>query len=114
MKYEIESCGKFTMLHIIGNIDTTESVKILDREIINGVENGSVHYVINLERTTFLDSGGISFFIHSLCTVRDNQGSLFIIAVENQVKRTLDIVGITRLIQVYSTEEEFRLAQGVL
>jgi anti-anti-sigma factor len=111
MKYEIEEIGKFKMIHIIGNIDTSESTKILDNEISRFIRQGHHHFVFNLERTTFLDSGGISLFIHCLCDVQENKGSVFIIAEENQVRRVLEMVGINRLITTYYSEREFRTAQ---
>jgi len=111
MKYEVEDIGKFKMIHIIGNIDTSESTKILDNEISKCIRQGHHHFVFNLERTTFLDSGGISLFIHCLCDVQENKGSVFIIAEENHVRRVLEMVGINRLITTYYSEHEFRTAQ---
>ena len=113
MKYEIENLGKFKMIHIIGNIDTSESTKILDNEISKYIRKGHHHFVFNLERTTFLDSGGISLFIHCLCDVQENKGSVFIIAEENQVRRVLEIVGINRLITTYYSQKEFFAAHNL-
>jgi anti-sigma B factor antagonist len=113
MKYEIEDRGKFKMIHVIGNIDSSESTKILDHEISKLIRKGHHHYVFNLERTTFLDSGGISLFIHCLCDVQENKGSVYIIAEENQVRRVLEIVGINRLITTYYSEKEFSEAHKV-
>lgn len=111
MKHEIEDLDRFKMIHIIGNIDSSESTKILDDEITKCILQGNHHFVFNLERTTFLDSGGISLFIHCLCDVQENKGSVFIIAEENQVRRVLDVVGISRLISTYPTRAEFSRAQ---
>jgi len=107
MKYDVEDIGKFTMIHIIGNIDTSESTKILDNEISKLIRQGRHHFVFNLERTAFLDSGGISLFIHCLCDVQENKGSVYIIAEQNQVRRVLEMVGINRLITTYYSEKEF-------
>lgn len=107
MKYEIEDRGKFKMIHVIGNIDTTTSTKILDEEISKFITLGSHHFVFNLERTTYLDSAGISIFIHCLCDVQQNKGSVYIIAEDNQVRRVLEMVGINRLIKTFNSEKEF-------
>ena len=107
MKYEIENRGQFKMIHIIGNIDTSENTKILDTEISKLISKNNLHFVFNLEKTTFLDSGGISLFIHCLCNVKEKNGSVFIIAEENQVRRVLEMVGINRLIETYYSEKEF-------
>jgi anti-anti-sigma factor len=107
MKYEMKDLGKFKVIHIIGNIDSSEGTKILDTEIGRLIQAGHLHFVFNLRKTTFLDSGGISLFIHCLCDVQEKQGSMFIIAEENQVRRVLEIVGINRLIKTYYSEKEF-------
>ncbi|MDD5674129.1 MAG: STAS domain-containing protein [Chitinivibrionales bacterium] len=107
MKYEIESKGKFKMIHIIGNIDTESNTKALDVEIGKIIKKGHHHFVFNLERTTYLDSAGISIFIHCLCDVQENNGSVYIIAEDNQVRRVLEMVGIVRLIKTFPGQNEF-------
>ncbi len=107
MKFEIEKVKKFQMIHIMGNIDTETSTKILDGEVTRLIDGGNHHFVFNLERTTYLDSAGISIFIHCLCDVQNNDGSVFIIAEDNQVRRVLEMVGINRLIQTYGSKHDF-------
>jgi len=106
MKYELEQKGSFTMIHIIGNIDSTSKTNELDQEISALVEKGNHHFIFNLKRTTYLDSAGISIFIHCLCDVQQNNGSVFIIAEDNQVRRVLEMVGINRLIKTFDSEKE--------
>ncbi len=107
MKFEIENCGKFKMIHIFGNIDTTSTTQILDEEISKSIESGNHHFVFNLEKTTYLDSAGISIFIHCLCDVQENNGSVYIIAEDNQVRRVLEMVGINRLIKTFNSSKDF-------
>lgn len=114
MKHEFEDIGKFKMIHIIGNIDTAASTKILDDEVSALIKEGNHHYIFNLERTTYLDSAGISVFIHCLCDVQENKGSVFFIAEDNQVRNVLEMVGINRLIKTYSTVKEFANDQKVV
>ena len=113
MKYEIENKGSFKMIHIIGNIDTEENTKKLDDDINDCIKKGNHHFVFNLEKTTFLDSAGISIFIHCLCDVQENKGSVYIIARESQVRKVLEMVGIDRLMKTYSSEQEFLKDQKV-
>ena len=108
MKYEIEDFGKFKMIHIIGNIDTEPHTKSLDSEISRIIKSGHHHFVFNLERTTYLDSSGISIFIHCLCDVQKNNGSVYIIAEDNQVCKVLEMVGIVRLIKTFAGLKEFQ------
>ncbi|NLP01370.1 MAG: STAS domain-containing protein [Fibrobacter sp.] len=112
MKYEIEEKGHFKMIRIIGNIDVVSN-KTLDDAISGMIEQGHHHFVFNLERTTYLDSSGISIFIHCLCDVQQNNGSVYIIAEDNQVRRVLEMVGINRLIKTFDSEKEFLDAMKV-
>ncbi len=113
MKYEIEDKGTFKMIHIMGNIDTESNTKKLDEDIFNAIKSGNHHFVFNLERTTYLDSAGISIFIHCLCDVQENKGSVYIIAQDSQVRRVLEMVGISRLIKTYDSESDFlKIHQG--
>jgi anti-anti-sigma factor len=113
MKYEFEKVGKFTMIHISGNLDTAETTKRLDNEIARMSREGQHHFVFNLERTTYLDSAGLSIFIHCLCDVQESGGSVFIIAEDSQVKSVLDMVGINRLITTYESKKDFYNAQEI-
>lgn len=108
MNYTVEDCGTFKMVRITGNIDTEMSTKILDDEVSVLVDKGFHHFVFDLKGTTYLDSAGISIFIHCLCDVQENNGSIYIIAEGNQVFTVLEMVGITRLIKTYKDEEAFR------
>ena len=113
MKYEIEKIDRFTMIHISGNLDTAESTRLLDNEIAGLGREGRHHFVFDLERTAYLDSAGLSVFIHCLCDVQENDGSVFIIAEDNQVRRVLEMVGMNRLITTYGSREDFFNAQKV-
>jgi anti-anti-sigma factor len=114
MQYEIEEKGRFTIIHVIGNLNHELSTKILDDAITDRAKVGRHHFVFNLERTTYLDSTGISIFIHCLCDVQENQGSIYIIAEDTQVREVLRMVGIDRLVKVYDSETEFLSDQRVV
>lgn len=111
MKYEMALEGKFTVISITGNIDTATSTKELDSEISSLIDKGHHHFVFDLQRTAYLDSAGISIFIHCLCDVQENRGSIFIVAEDNQVRRVLEMVGINRLIKTYGSMNDFRSEQ---
>jgi anti-anti-sigma factor len=113
MEHEIEDKGRFKMIHIIGDITPEASTNLLDNAISKLIGGGYHDFVFNLERTTYLDSSGISIFIHCLCDVQENKGSIYIIAEDNQVRDVLAMVGIDRLIKVYGSEKEFLEAQKV-
>jgi anti-sigma B factor antagonist len=111
MQYRFEKNGQFTIVHITGNIDTAETTRSLDNQIAGMIAEGHLHFVFNLDKTTYLDSAGISVFIHCLCYTQEKKGSVFIVAQDNQVKRVLDMVGINRLIVTYDSLDDFFAAR---
>lgn len=45
MQYEVEDTGKFRMYHIIGNIDSDSSSKLIDDDISRCIAGGRHHFV---------------------------------------------------------------------
>lgn len=107
MNYEMQDYGKFKKINIRGNIDSQSSSKLLDDELSRLITQGFHHFVFDLQKTTYLDSAGISVFIHCLCDVQENNGSIYILAQDNQAFKVLEMVGINRLIKTYTREEDF-------
>lgn len=108
MQYEIDDIGKFKIIHVVGNITPDVGTKMLEESVSELMEHGHHHFVFNLEKVTYLDSAGIGIFIHCLCDVKENNGSIQIIAEDNQVCEVLSMVGVDRLIKIYTSEEDFK------
>lgn len=109
MQYEIDDIGKFKVIHVVGNITPDVGTKMLEESVSELMEHGHHHFVFNLEKVTYLDSAGIGIFIHCLCDVKENNGSIQIVAEDNQVCEVLSMVGVDRLIKIYTSEEDFKL-----
>lgn len=114
MNYEIEEVGKFREIHIIGDVDNEFSRRRLDDDISAAIEKGNHFFVFNLDRTTYLDSAGISIFIHCLCDIQENKGSIYIIARDDTVFEVLEMTGINRLIKTYRQKDDFIKDQKVI
>lgn len=109
MQYEIDDIGKFKVIHVVGNISPDVGTKMLEESVSELMEHGHHHFVFNLEKVTYLDSAGIGIFIHCLCDVKENNGSIQIVAEDNQVCEVLSMVGVDRLIKIYTSEEDFKI-----
>jgi stage II sporulation protein AA (anti-sigma F factor antagonist) len=113
MEYKIDTLGKFKVVRITGNIDTDASTKVLDDEISVLADGGHHHFVFDLKQTDYLDSAGISIFIHCLCDANERGGSVLSVAGDNQVRKVLEMLGLTRLIKTYQSIEDLAKDQGV-
>jgi anti-anti-sigma factor len=54
-----------------------------------------------------LDSGALNVLIYSHNTLRKRGGKLILIEPNEYVRDVLDIVGLNKLVKIYSTEGEF-------
>ena len=100
------------MAYITGDMDTASTTARLDSEIGALASDGHLHFVFNLENTAYLDSAGISVFIHCLCNMQERKGTIAIVAQDNQVRRVLEMVGIHRLITIYDSMQDYCIATG--
>lgn len=107
MTYSFEEIGAFMVIRIVGRMDIVGNVSQLDREIMGRIGDGARHLVFILEDTSCIDSAGIGLFIHCLCDVREKGGTISIVAESDGVKRTLELVGLNRLITTYNSLGDF-------
>ena len=114
MRYEIETVDRFKLIRVNGNIENETDAKLFDDEISNLIERGCRRFVFELNNARYLDNAGISIFIRCLCSVEKKRGSVFIIALDEEVRKVLEMVGLDRLIQTFDSKYMFFEAQGVM
>ncbi len=107
MKFDIFDHGKFKQVRMQGNVIAGDMNDKLNAKITELTNSGAHHFVFNLEEISYLDSNGISVFIHCLCDVQENNGSVFLIISDSKVLDAVRLVGLDRLIPVYSSMDEF-------
>ena len=63
--------------------------------------------VVNLASVTFIDSTGIGVLVGVWRRVRANSGALAVVVPSSsQVRRTLDIAGLAKIISIYDSEAD--------
>jgi anti-anti-sigma factor len=62
---------------------------------------------MNLAKVTYLDSGALNVLIYCHNTLRKKNGALTLIEPNEYVRDVLEVVGLNKLVKIYSTEEEF-------
>jgi anti-anti-sigma factor len=62
--------------------------------------------VVNLASVTFMDSAGIGVLVGVWRQVRATSGGLAVAAPSPQVRRTLDTVGLAKILPIYDSEAE--------
>jgi len=111
MNYQISDKGKFKEIHIEGNMLISKHYDAINKNVLELIEKGCHHFVFNLEHLSSIDSSGISVFIHCLCDVQENNGSIFLVVPDANVKEVIELVGLNRLIKTYHSFQDFEKEQ---
>lgn len=106
MKCEIRKVGSVTLFNIQGDIVFNHLNDI--RETIKGemVSSTTDKFLIDLGRVGMIDSAGVGFIVSVYKTVLSRKGSFAIVRPNDAVKSVLQTVGLTRLFNIYESEDE--------
>jgi anti-anti-sigma factor len=100
-------CNKFSIVDVVGKIDRLKDSIILKSYINTLLEKNITKVALNFSQVTYLDSGALNVLIYCHNTLKKRDGVLVIIEPNEYVKDVLDVVGLNKLVKIYSTEEEF-------
>jgi anti-anti-sigma factor len=107
MKFTIADKGKFKVIAIEGDLLINKRYDEINKTVLKLIKEGFHHFVFNLEKLSLIDSSGISVFINCLCDVQENNGSIYLIIPDPNVREVIELVGLNRLIKTYNTEKDF-------
>jgi anti-sigma B factor antagonist len=97
----------YRIIDVVGKIDRLKDSMALKAHLGSIIENGVLRLALNLADVTYLDSGALNVLIHCQNMLEKRGSGLILISPGEYVSDVLNIVGIDRLITIYSTEEEF-------
>ena len=78
----------------------------MKRHIRRHVAEGRQRHIVDLSELDALDSGGLAGLISALRAVRDNGGSVDLVASTSRVTRILELTSLTRVFKVHSSLQE--------
>jgi anti-anti-sigma factor len=77
-----------------------------EEELTKLVEAGQYNLLLDLERLTYINSTGLGLLMATFRQVRQQQGDLVIAKMSDKITNIFNLLGFSRLIHTYSTEEE--------
>lgn len=90
---------------VSGEIDVYTSPKVKDT--INAlIEKGAYNLIVNLEQVRYIDSTGLGVLIGALKKVREHNGHIFLVCVDQQIKKVFTITGLVKIFRIFNTNEE--------
>lgn len=96
--------GEVHALRLEGFLDA-HTAPTLDQEIQRVLENGGSQIVANLAGLSYISSAGLGVFMSHVETLRDRGGDLRLCALIPKVRRVFDIVGFSRVFELFEEEE---------
>ena len=94
-----------TVIEVGGEIDVYTAPKLRER-IIELVDEGQYHLVVDLEKVEFLDSTGLGVLVGGLKRVRTHDGSLSLVCTQERLLKIFRITGLTKVFPIHATVEE--------
>lgn len=96
--------GERMVVDVGGEIDVYTAPKLRDRlvELINA---GHYHLIINLEGVDFLDSTGLGVLVGALKRVRSHEGTLRLVCTQERLLKIFRITGLAKVFPIYESVE---------
>ncbi len=97
--------GDRTVVEVGGEIDVYTAPKLRE-QLVELVNDGSYHLVVDMEGVDFLDSTGLGVLVGGLKRVRAHEGSLRLVCTQERILKIFRITGLTKVFPIHSTVED--------
>ena len=103
--------GDKTVVSVGGEIDVYTAPKLRE-QIVQLVDDGQYHLVIDMEDVEFLDSTGLGVLVGGLKRVRAHDGSLRLVCTQERILKIFRITGLTKVFPIHASVAEAVEAAG--
>jgi len=95
----------FIVLSLIGDLDMW-TLPVAKDQIQKLIDEKKVKVVLDLERTNYIDSSGLGFFIGTLKKLRDAGGDLILINLNAYIYGIFQLIQLQHIIKTFDSLEE--------
>ncbi|MQA97243.1 MAG: anti-sigma factor antagonist [Streptosporangiales bacterium] len=97
--------GDCEIVAVEGEIDVYTAPRLREL-LIDLVNKGNFHLVVNMEKVEFLDSTGLGVLVGGLKRVRAHDGSLDLVCTQERILKIFRITGLTKVFGIYDSVPE--------
>jgi anti-sigma B factor antagonist len=101
---ETGTVGEASVLTLRGEIDVYTAPR-LRQAIIDLVDGGATHIVVDMEKVDFLDSTGLGVLVGGLKRVKVKEGELAIVTTQDKILKIFDITGLNKVFAIHDSLE---------
>lgn len=102
---DVTERDQWSVLAVNGEVDVATAPRLRER-LIQLVNQGRHHVVVDLSGVDFLDSTGLGVLIGALKRVRTHDGELALVCSEPRVLKVFEITGLTKVFTMHPTVDE--------
>ena len=103
------AAGERMVVDVGGEIDVYTAPKLRER-LVDLINAGHYHLVINLEGVDFLDSTGLGVLVGVLKRVRAHEGSLQLVCTQERLLKIFRITGLAKVFVIHDSVESATVA----
>lgn len=94
-----------TVIQIAGSLDslTSDKVQTFFDEQINSVQ---ARLVVEFSQVDYLSSAGLRVLLSALKSARQRGGDMYLVGVQDNVRKVLKLAGFTSIFKIFSTVAE--------
>ena len=97
--------GERTVVEVAGEIDVYTAPQLRE-QLVELVDAGRYHLIIDMERVEFLDSTGLGVLVGGLKRVRAHDGSLRLVCTQERILKIFRITGLTKVFPIHDSVTE--------
>jgi anti-sigma B factor antagonist len=94
--------GASSLLTLRGEIDVYTAPR-LRQAIIDLVDGGAAHIIVDMSAVDFLDSTGLGVLVGGLKRVKVKDGSLSIVTSQDKILKIFDITGLNKVFAIHDS-----------
>ncbi|MEY9875710.1 anti-sigma B factor antagonist [Streptacidiphilus sp. MAP12-33] len=99
------SVGDRTVVEVGGEIDVYTAPKLRE-QLVELVNEGHYHLIVDMEGVDFLDSTGLGVLVGGLKRVRAHEGSLRLVCNQERILKIFRITGLTKVFPIHGSVDE--------
>ena len=93
------------LIELNGELDTFTSQKLIS-EVLPLIEQGTPNLIADLSGLSYINSTGIYNLLHCYTKAKEKGGYVKLVAVNDNIKEILDMIGVTKLLTPYPTLQD--------
>ena len=103
-RIEQESRGNIQLIHLQGSLDMY-SFPRLESQLQTLFQQGRYYVMLDCSQLDYIGSAGLGALIGFAKQARDHDGDLKLLRVPERIYKIIELLGFTKVLHVYTTEE---------